>query len=301
MNKINFNLNYLRIPSICIILITISTSYSESRFLWFGNENSRHQTARVYLKNGTFLSGYAKLDRFKTKKIRESTIGRTSESSIYDNQKGIKQLSRFTHLNLEGRKICPFETDSIVINSLTGIPYDSLWLFKIIDGTISAFNTSPSRKSKGFTHIQKEGSEICRYSRELLEEYLKDNEYALSLFTSYRYKDGRSEVLVAYRPRRAILEYNVQAVSKSNKVEELLPLLKKEMNIEKTISYCKEIVSIDSSIYEPYLHLGDYAVKMNKTDEAYSHYTNYLRYCDSVAKLRIVREKIKKLQKIPLY
>ena len=108
-------------------------------------------------------------------------------------------------------------------------------------------------------------------------------------------------MLVEYRPRRAILEYNFQAVTKSNKVEELLSLLKEEKNIEKTISYCKEIVSIDSSLYEPYLHLGDYAVKMNKTDEAYSHYTNYLRYCDSVAKLRKVREKIKKLKKSPLY
>ncbi|GAG39458.1 unnamed protein product, partial [marine sediment metagenome] len=73
MNKINSNLNYLRIHSILIILITVSTIYSGSRFLWFGNENSRHKTARVYLKNGAFLLGYAKLERFKTKKIREIT------------------------------------------------------------------------------------------------------------------------------------------------------------------------------------------------------------------------------------
>lgn len=299
MNKIKSNLNYLRIHSICIILITVSTIYSGSRFLWLGNENSRHKTARVYLKNGAFLSGYAKLERFKTKKIREITIGRTSENPIYDNQKGIKQLKSFTIINLEGRKICPFETDSIVINSLTGFPYDSLWLFKIIDGTISAFNTRPSRKSREYTHIQKEGSEICMYSRELLEEYLKDNEYALSLFTSYR--DHRSRVLIDYHPRRAILEYNFQTVTKSKKVDELLILLKKEKNIEQKIPYCKEAISIDSSLAEPYLILGDYAVEKNNRDEAYSHYTNYLRYSDSLAKTKKVREKIKKLQKTPLY
>ena len=301
MKKIKSTLNYLRIHFILILLITFSKLYSQSRFLWFGNENSRHQTARVYLKNGTLLSGYANLDRVKKKRIREITIGRTSEWSLYDNQKSNKQLTSFTIINLEGRKICPFETDSIVINSLTGIPHDSLWLFKIIDGKISAYNTRPSKRSKEFTHIQKEESEIYRYTREQLEKFLKDNEYAFSLFTSNRYKDGRSTVLVEYRPRRAILEYNFQTVTKSNKVDELLSLLKEEKNIEKKISYCKEIVLIDSSIGEPYLHLGDYAVKMNKTDEAYSHYTSYLRYCVSEVKLRNVREKIKKLQKTPLY
>jgi hypothetical protein len=288
-------------PVFLFIAVTFSNTLAGPRFLWYGNENSRSQSARVYLKNGTILAGLIKMDRIRTKKIREITVGRTSESSIYDTDKETRQMQSFNLIDLEGRKIRPFETDSVVINSLTGISLDSLWLFRVIDGKISAFNTRPSWRSKEFTHIQKEGTKIRRYSRELLAEYLKDNDYALSLFSSPLYKDGRSSVVKEYNPRKAILEYNFQTVSKSNKADSLLVLLQKEKDTERKISYGMEILTIDSSCYEAYLILGDHAAQMSNTDEAYTYYTNYLKYCDSAAKMRDVRQKIRNLQRIPMY
>jgi hypothetical protein len=163
------------------------------------------------------------------------------------------------------------------------------------------FNTKPVWRSNEFTHIQKEGSEIEKYSKELLKDYLKDNEYALSLYSSLKYKDGRSKVLKEHHPRKAILEYNFQTYTKMKKVDELLSKLKEKIALEKKVSYCKEILAIDSTYTEPYLLLGDYAVRKNNKEEAYFYYTGYLRYCDNVVKIREVREKIKKLQKTPIY
>lgn len=298
MNKTNYRLSRLKSFSILILIIlfTISNTYPGPRFQWFGSENRSHQTARIYMKNGTMLSGLIKMGRKKNTR-KKPAIASTSN----EDQETMQKLKYFTLLNLEGRKIHPLETDSIIINSLTGIPYDTLWLFKIIEGKITLYNTKPLWRSNEFTHIQKDGSEIARYSRDLLKEYLKDNEYAFSLFTSLRYKDGRSKVLKENHPRRAILEYNFQTYTKRKKVNELLSKLEEGIALEKKISYCKEILAIDSSFIEPYLLLGDYAVRENNTEKAYFYYTCYLRYCESVVKIRDVREKIKKLQKTPVY
>lgn len=302
MIKINCSVRRLRnfSFSILVIVFTISNSYSDYGFKWFGRENSTYQTTKVYLKDGIVLSGLTRL-RLKTKRLIIPHTSYPPQTGTTPNYSSVPVITtrNLTLINIEGRKIRPFETDSIIINSLTGIPYDSLWLFKIIDGKISAFNTRPLWRSSKFTHIQKDGSDIRIYSRELLKEYLKDNEYALSLFTTYR--DSKSKVLLDYHPRRAILEYNFQTSTKRRKVYNLLQLLKREENIEQKVSYCKEIISIDSSISEPYIVLGDYAVEKNNTEEAYAHYTNCLRYCNNIMKIRKVREKIKNLQKIPIY
>jgi len=298
MIKTDNKTNLSSIFSLTILITVFFTSviYPKSQFQWFGSENKSHQTARVYMKNGTMLSGLIKMEKRKKTRKKPKIASTTSED-----QETTKQLKYFSVINLEGRKIRPFETDSIVINSLTGIPFDTLWLFKIIEGKLTLYNTKPLWRSYEFTHIQKEGSEIAEYSKETLKEYLKDNEYALSLFSSLRYKDGRSKILKEHHPRKAILEYNFQTYTKMKKIDELLTKLKEDIAPEKKAPYCKEILSIDSSYIEPYLLLGDYAVRENNTEEAYLYYTGYLRYSENVVKIREVREKIKTLQKTPIY
>jgi len=257
-----------------LIIIIITPAYP--RFYWFGSRDKIYQTARAYMKNGDLLTGFIKM-------YYKSTEGKNSVSLI----------------ELEGRKIRPFETDSVIINSLTGISNDTVWLFKIIEGRISAYNTKPFRDSEFYTHVQKEGSAISVYSPDVLKEYLKDNEYALKLFM--RYRDSKSKVLIDYTPKKAILEYNFQTTSKAEKAGGLLKKAKKEKNVEKKIAYCKEIIAVDSTTFDAYQLLGDFEAGRGNKEEAYLYYTLYQRYCPNVYKIGPIREKIQALGKEPVY
>jgi len=267
------------------------------------------------MKNGTVLKGFAKMDHIyrnpKTSFPNNLNIPVIPLVTLYPPSittsnpvAAILNEPLITILQcivLDGRKIKPFETDSIILDYHTGVPYnDTLWLFKIIDGTISTFSLIPPEKgAEQFIFIQKEGSEICRYSLDMLKHYLMDNEYALSLFATP--KDDRSKVLMDYHPQKAIFEYNFQATTKKNRIKQLSDVLKTEKNIEKKVAICKEIISIDSSSYSPYLFLGDQALINNNKEEAYFYYTNFLRYCFNTAELNKVRKKILKLNKTPQY
>ena len=276
MNTITSIFSRLKIITFSILIIVVIFSPAFPRFYWYGSRDKIYQTARVYLKNGNMLSGFIKM-------YYKNTAGKDNVSLI----------------DIEGRKLRPFETDSVIINSLAGISNDTVWLFKIIEGKISVYNTKPVRDSEFYTHVQKEGTGICAYTPDLLKEYLKDNEYALKLFM--RYRDSKSKVLIDYTPKRAILEYNVQSVTKRMRAEDLLSFVKKEKNIEQKIAHCKEIISLDSTIFEPYLLLGDYEAQKGNSEEAYLYYTQYQRYCPSVNTPGPIREKIQALGKEPVY
>ncbi len=285
--------------TIGIIIITGTLIYADEGFNWWGVETLNNQHARVFLKNGTVLSGLVKLYVDKTER-EPVPLPLPPEYAIQVRTRIVSKIVDLILINLEGRKIRPFETDSIIINALTGIPFeDTLWLFKIIDGKISVFNTKPLWQSEKYTHIQKEGTGICLYSHELLVNYLHDNAYALSLFTSYRNK--KSKVLINYHPERALREYNFQTTTREFRIGELLQLLKDEKNADKKVSYCKEIVSMDSSVSGPYEILGDYAVAKKNSKEAYFYYTQFLRYCNNAGLMKKVRRKVKKLNKPSVY
>ncbi len=285
--------------AIGILIVTGIRVYSDEGFTWLGVETLHNQHARVFLNNGAVLSGPAKL--YVEKTDRGPVLPHLPpDYKIAVRTKAVSKIADLVMLNLEGRKIRPFETDSIIINALTGVPFqDTLWLFPIINGEITAYNTKPLWQSEEYTHISKNGGEILPYSHELLVNYLYDNKYALSLFTSFRNK--KSKILINYHPERAIREYNFQTTTKEFKVEKLLQLLKNEKEPEKRIQYCKEIVSIDSSVSEPYMELGDYAVKNNNPEEAYFYYTQFMRYCNNTILMNRARKKVKKLNKPSVY
>ena len=237
------------------------------------------QYVKVYMKDGSVLYGGYVVFESESREKKELTI----------------------HLNGDGRKIKPFETDSIEVDFLIGKPFDndSCWLFKIINGEISAYSVEPLWETKRFSHIQKGDGLIKPYSRELLSSFLSDKKYAQKIFNdTWLRSETRLQHLGA---QEAILEYNFQTQTKRDKVENLLRLIRESPEIKVRYNYANQIFGIDSTNYIAFEVFGDYEMSINKDSEkAYHYYTNSLRYCPTKFYLS-VENKIRDMGKPVLY
>lgn len=74
--------------------------------------------------------------------------------------------------------------------SITGIYKDSCWLFKTTLGYISAYGKTPEKDAANIVAIQKSKGEIMPFSKELLKEWLKDNEKAVKLVEKGKYVEA---------------------------------------------------------------------------------------------------------------
>ncbi len=205
------------------------------------------------------------------------------------------------HLNGDGRKIKPFETDSIEVDFLIGKPLkdSSCWIFRIIEGEISAYSNEPLWETKRFTHIQKADGPVKPYSRELLSRYLSDKKYPLEM---YKKIWSRSETRFQHiGSKESILEYNVQIQKKQNKVDRLLQKIRKSDDIKSRYDFAEQILEIDSTNYLAFEVFGDYEESINKdTEKAFHYYTNSIRYCPRKYDISVAN-KIKALGKVVLY
>ncbi len=204
--------------------------------------------------------------------------------------------------NRGGRKIISSETDSIVIDFLVGIPStDSIgWIFKIIDGPISAFATSPDRSSHTLNHIQKEDGPIEPFTREKLYGYIANNSRATALFKEiFSKSDTRLQKEGAIE---AIEEYNNNRFSNLKTVDSLSKLLEKEKDFEKQSQLADMIISLDSTNFIAFELLGDYEKNINQNiEKAYHYYLNAIRFHPRKFGFTELKYKIDSLNKEMIY
>ncbi len=244
-----------------------------------GHGRDSGQYVKVYMKDGSVLYGGYVIFESESRGRKELTI----------------------QLNGDGRKIKPFETDSIEVDFLIGKPFnnDFCWVYKIINGEISAYSNKPLWETKRFTHIQKADSPIKPYSRKLLKSYLSDKKYPLEI---YNQTWSRSETRFQHLgSKEAILEYNFQNHSNEMKVENLLKLIRKSSDINVRYKHANQILDIDSTNHIAFEIFGDYEKFNNKDNEkAYFYYTNSIRYCPTKYYISLAK-KIKAIGKSVLY
>ncbi len=271
------------------------------------DSQEKNYAMMVYLKNGEVLHGKSYIQ--------------------YPTQHGIKLYhGKHAIITLDGRKIRPFETDSISIDYLTGIPVKKIWVFKVIDGKISAYSKTPDREAKNFEYIKKGEGPREVFSKELLRKYVKSNKLALLC----------TEHVDAIKPnfRRAILEYNDNLSSNRPAIDSLYALyikkkvqkttlfkaFKKGIRLSRADSLCKAAKKVKNSaekikilegaiklklekdLKKVYLELGDLYLKQDNKGAACKQYNNYLRYENNHGpQYKEIQTKIKKLGKKALY
>ena len=271
--------DYIKIPDIFKAISDYNSESKSTDSSWTSGlspiEKEILQSVRVFYKNGDIVTDFC-LQYFDLTRL---------QYEIYT----------------DGRELFPKDADSIQINFITGIPHDTMWIFKIIDGKISAYSPFPFRETNVFCHIQKENLDIKPYSPELLETYLGKNKKARSVL--YEIKSRNNKVC---KPRKAIMEYNLKTTTNKEKVNSLYTLLKKERDAEIKVNVCEQILKINESEYYPYMIIGDYYLNKGKTEEAYKYYIGFTRYCLEYNRLEktrthLVREKIKKMGKLFIY
>ena len=137
---------------------------------------------------------FSKKEHFSAKKDYEIRVVLQNDSVIVDAGRFDTTMSRQT-VTFKNRVITPNETKEIVFpieegDFLKGIPKDSCWLFKTTAGAINAYATSPQIDSKNIVAIQKLRGEIMPFSKELLMEWLKLDEYAVKLAEKGKYLEA---------------------------------------------------------------------------------------------------------------
>ncbi len=264
-----------RIYFLSLILISIVSFSNAFLFHFFAP-----QYVKVFMKDGS------------------SIIGRYYAFTSDRNEKEETILK----LNRSGRSIKPFETDSIQIDFLVGIPFNdnTCWIFKVIDGDVCAYSIKPDRETDRITHIQKSGGPVVSYKRDVLREYISDNESALGLFSKIWDRTEKREQVEG--AREAILEYNFNLVSNEKRLVDLTKKMNKAKSITEKAKHARGIIDIDSTNYEAFEILGDYEITVNKDkDKAYFYYTNTIRYSPRKYPDRYITDKITDMNKKVIY
>ncbi len=266
------------------------------------NKNPREVIIALNNRSQEHTTAYtSKLTSYKKKLTQVGKVhfkGGRDTIAYVSLQMNKKETSQW--LLCEYRKIKPKETDSIFISYLRGIPYDSTWLFKVIDGSISAYSPYPVRYINSFTHIQKEDGPIEPYTKEKLKEYLVGNKRAMDLFI-VNPDERKHRSIREYYPYPAILEFNFKTISKQARVDSLMKRIFLERNLKEKVDMCKEVLGLDSTVNHPYIVLGDHSQKEGKSEEAYQYYIGFLRYSENTKEIERVRGKIQRLKRPIIY
>jgi hypothetical protein len=116
---------------------------------------------RVFFKDGTFL---------QRKDFRLSM----ETSPKYNGQ----------CLKIDTMKILPAQTDSVKLYALAGIPRKNVWVWRIIEGNVCLYSSTPSDDQQSFVCLSK-GTIMEPFSRVSLKKALEDNPEASGLERSY--------------------------------------------------------------------------------------------------------------------
>jgi tetratricopeptide (TPR) repeat protein len=228
---------------------------------------------------------------------------------------------------LNGRKILPVETDSVIANFLTGYPIDTLWSFRVVDGRISIFAKGPNNRPCDYIAIQKGNAEIQQLTERVLRNELSDFKLALLCIQNV------GEYIGDFA--RAIALYNNRNAAYSNEIDSLYRYIVKHPNqssdqktllikcfykaIKTSISdsmvqasdmiknptikiqLLEDAINQDSTNSDAYERVGNIALQDGASEKAINYYTKCLRYSEDEKQIKIVRKKIIALKGEPMY
>jgi hypothetical protein len=89
------------------------------------------------------------------------------------------------YLKIDGQKITPADTDSVMVNSKIGYPHLEHWIFKVNSGKLNTYNIRPAVLNNKFNFLKKEGGLLEEYSKDLMRKHLSDDKSALDEFNRY--------------------------------------------------------------------------------------------------------------------
>jgi hypothetical protein len=125
--------------------------------------------------------------------------------------------SRCKVIYMNRTEIKPEMVDSVMINNYIGIPDDTFYVFKVIDGRIAAYSRYPVPYVTSFCALQKDNGPIVPFTIGVLDSMINDNECSRILR-----KTKREDSLQYYY---AIREYNHPQNAYRSQLDSLKQLL----------------------------------------------------------------------------
>jgi hypothetical protein len=258
-------MNKVLIPFLLLVLFAATSSHAFFFFMVLPGKNPA--VGRLYLKSG--------------KVIRDTLKCHIQEIDGQEKQ----------YFEINNTKIFPDETDSILVNGYTGIPFLNTWLFKLVDGQISLYTNDPFVCK--ITHMQLNHGQIIQYSLDTLKVFLKGRQKALSLLHGImvnRTQDGPN-------PCRAAIEFNDHIYGNKDKVDSLWGLLRRGQskgNLD-SATILNQICNLDSTDCEAYWDLGEHFYSID-TEKAIMNFALFIKHNFSAYRCNKARHKIAELK-----
>jgi hypothetical protein len=299
----------------CLLLVLTFSTYTFCQFFFIPLPIERVTTEsdstffRVYLKDGSTLTGKGSISYPKI-------LGNTDECKCR------------AMVCLNGRKILPVETDSVVANFLTGYPIDSLWSFRVVDGRVNIFAKGPFNRPCDYIAIQKGNSEIQQLTERILRTELSDYKLALLCIQNVgEYTGDFAKAIALYNNRNAaysneidsLYNYILRHPKKQNSDQKSLLIKYFYKAIETSISdsmvqasdmiknptikrqIIEDAISKDSTNSNAFERMGNIELQHGAYEKAIDHFTKCLRYSSDEHQIKIVRKKIISLNREPMY
>jgi hypothetical protein len=113
--------------------------------------------------------------------LKNSSIVRGSSFIYTENKK-----DQFLEIN--SKIIKPWETDSIIIDAIIGMPMYDKWAFRVLHDKISLFSNLPEPRMHSYSHLQRLDYSIEEYNYSNLRYAVSDNSQATAILANSRKK-----------------------------------------------------------------------------------------------------------------
>jgi hypothetical protein len=113
--------------------------------------------------------------------LKDASIVRGSSFIYTENKKD-------QFLEIDSVTIKPWETDSIIIDAIIGIPMYDKWAFRVLHDKISLFSNLPEPRMRSYTHLRRLDYNIEEYNYSNLRYAVSGNSNASTILANSRRK-----------------------------------------------------------------------------------------------------------------